>query len=269
MHGKEKIAIFIPNPVQDNAGVAEISQNLSCCSLKNFPVIHTAAEVNSYDFLLIVDEKGLALRALSFPNMKPVRVDFASGAMTHRRMTSCARQNIAKAVGMKGNYRPLILDATSGLGTDAFVLASLGCQMIMLEKNAIVANLLKNGIDRAAKIHDLSKIICRMKLIEQDAIMYMQSNELISTGRPDVVYLDPMFPVRTKSAQVKKEMRILQMLLAKQHEDDEALFDAALNTASRRVVVKRPRLANTINAQKPDIQFTDKSCRFDVYLTGC
>ena len=42
-----------------------------------------------------------------------------------------------------------MLDATAGLGRDAFVLASLGCQVTLIERVPAVAALLENGIERA------------------------------------------------------------------------------------------------------------------------
>ena len=81
----------------------------------------------------------------------------------------------------------------------------------------------------------------------------------------DVIYLDPMFPERTKSAKVKKNMQVLQQYLG--HEDEPAgLLDTCLLTARRRVVVKRPRYAGWLDACKPSQEITGKSSRFDIYL---
>ena len=40
---------------------------------------------------------------------------------------------------------------------------------------------------------------------------------------PDVVYLDPMFPHREKSALVKKEMRVFQELVGADNDADDLL----------------------------------------------
>ncbi|MBN1683996.1 MAG: class I SAM-dependent methyltransferase [Gammaproteobacteria bacterium] len=233
--------------------------------------IATCTKSNKENFSWIVDDKGLALQLVSDKKLKPLRVDFSSTIITHRRKTVSPKQSIAKAIGIKGNYYPSILDATAGLGRDAFILATLGCEVTLIEKHPIIAKLLKDGLERASKIHDLAIIVQKMNLIEGDAIQYMRKLE----KKPDVVYLDPMFPERKKSAKVKKEMQILQALLREEDkkEDGEviqrnlsALFNAALKTAKKRVVVKRPKLVAPILNQKPDIQFIGKTCRFDVYL---
>ena len=84
-------------------------------------------------------------------------------------------------------------------------------------------------------------------------------------GRPDVVYLDPMYPERRKTAAVKKEMAYFHDLVGAA-QDEAELLDAALNTAKKRIVVKRPRLGKFLDGRKPAYQYTGKSTRFDVYL---
>ena len=41
---------------------------------------------------------------------------------------------IARAIGLNSPTAPHVLDATAGLGGDAFVLASLGCPVTMVER---------------------------------------------------------------------------------------------------------------------------------------
>lgn len=60
---------------------------------------------------------------------------------------------------------------------------------------------------------------------------------------PDVVYLDPMYPHRQKSALVKKEMRVFQSLVGND-DDADSLLIPAMTIAKRRVVVKRPNYAS-------------------------
>ena len=81
---------------------------------------------------------------------------------------------------------------------------------------------------------------------------------------PDVIYLDPMFPVRSKSAQVKKEMRIFHQLVGADP-DSDSLLDAALSQARYRVVVKRPRIAPALANTPPNYTLEGKSNRYDIY----
>lgn len=192
----------------------------------------------------------------------PVYVDFVGGKAAHRRQFGGGRgQPIAKAVGLKSGITPHILDATAGLGRDSFVFASLGCQVTMLEQNPIIAALLADGLQRGLADDDVAQICQRMSLINADSCLYLQQ----STKPADVVYLDPMYPHRDKSAQIKKEMRLFQLLLGEPG-DNRALLAAALQHATKRVVVKRPKGAESLPGRPPTMTINSKNTRYDVYV---
>jgi 16S rRNA (guanine1516-N2)-methyltransferase len=79
-----------------------------------------------------------------------------------------------------------------------------------------------------------------------------------------VVYLDPMFPGRNKSAAVKKEMQVFHHLVGPDADASE-LLAAALGRARQRVVVKRPRLADPVAGPPPDHVLEGVRNRFDLY----
>jgi len=83
--------------------------------------------------------------------------------------------------------------------------------------------------------------------------------------QPDVIYLDPMYPHREKSAAVKKEMRVFQSLVGEDLDADN-LLEPALALAKYRVVVKRPSYAPPLNNKKPSTSIKMKKNRFDVYV---
>lgn len=169
---------------------------------------------------------------------------------------------VAKAVGIKGSIRPSILDATAGLGRDAFVLAALGCQVAMLERQPVIAALLADGLQRAQQAGgEVAEIAARMTLIHADAIDAMGA---WAGDAPQVIHLDPMFPHREKSALVKKEMRLFRPL-AGDDLDAPALLAAALGLATHRVAVKRSRKAPAIDGRAPSAQLTGQSSRYDIY----
>lgn len=194
-----------------------------------------------------------------------VFVDFVAGAVAHRRRFGGGRgQSIARAVGLKGGASPTVLDATGGLGRDAFVLASLGCRVTLLERSPVVAALLEDGLERARADAEIGLWVAeRMLLVHADAVAWMDG--LAERDFPDVVYLDPMFPHRRKSAQVKKEMALFQQLLGGD-EDADRLLPAALRVARKRVVVKRPDYAPLLGGIEPTMAITSKKHRFDVYV---
>ena len=97
--------------------------------------------------VLYLDDQGISLGETGKKAPKPVQVDFVGGKAAHRRQYGGGKsQLIAKAVGLKTGVKPRVLDATAGLGGDAFVLAGLGCDMLMMERHPVVAALLQDGI---------------------------------------------------------------------------------------------------------------------------
>lgn len=210
--------------------------------------------------LLLLGFDGLSLRVTGRKAPGPVRVDWKSGKNAHRRRQGGA-ELVIKAVGAARASRPLsVVDATAGLGEDALVLACHGCRVTLLERSAIMAELLSDGMARAAGDAELAPILARMELISADGVVWLGRN----TGAADVVYLDPMFPERRQSAEVRKEMRICRDLVG---DDDDAaqLLASALRAAMHRVVVKRPRRADPLPGPSPATSVTGRSSRFDIY----
>lgn len=213
------------------------------------------------DILCLVDESDAAAGA--------VWVDFDSPDLRFRRRQVLSREFLVKAVG---GLRPRqtarnipgeghIIDATAGLGQDAFILACAGWKVTLQEQSAAVHALLADGLVRASRAEDegLRQAIARMRLSETgDAVQ-----ELAQLPAAEVIYLDPMFPEREKSARVKKNRFLLQRLHGNEGQG-EGLLAAAL-TLTMKVVVKRPRLAPPLGAA-PSAQILGKTSRFDIYV---
>ena len=124
-------------------------------------------------------------------------IDFFSAAHKHRAQYGGGLgQLIAKAVGVKSNYKPFVLDCTAGLGEDAFVLACLGCRVLMLERSGEIAAALENALNCTLQTPEYKNLA--LSLIKTDAIDYL--SHLQPRHYPDVIYIDPMFPKRKKSA---------------------------------------------------------------------
>lgn len=214
-----------------------------------------------YLFLLQVNDQHLELCKLDEPKLGAISVDFVDGAVAHRRKFGGGRgQDIAKAVGLKHGFQPHVLDATAGLGRDGFLLASLGCKVTLMERMPIVAALLDDGIERAKIHNEVADIVANMLLIQASSIESMSL-----ANQVDVVYLDPMYPHKEKSALVKKEMRVFQSLVGADLDADN-LLAPALELATYRVVVKRPSYAPPLADKKPSMSINMKKNRFDVYV---
>ncbi len=220
------------------------------------------------DYCLRFTDKGLSLIRPHDKKMGDLYVDFCEGAVAWRRHHGGGNgQAIAKAIGLKTKKNLTVLDATAGTGTDSFILAALGCHVTMIERHPIVAALLSDALTRALQHDDTQEVAARMSLLTGSSIDLM-SGELVSKGSMfDVVYLDPMFPKaeKSKGAQVKKSMQFFRDMVGKD-EDADALLAPAMNLATYRVVVKRPRKSPFLNDQKPTLSHEGKANRFDIYV---
>ena len=166
---------------------------------------------------------------------------------------------LVKAARIKGVEAPVVVDATAGLGEDSLLLAAAGFHVDLYERDAVIAALLRDALDRAGNEPQLTDAVARMTLHEEDSIAALRSLEMA----PDVVLLDPMFPARTKSAQVKKKFQLLHHLESP-CEDEAALLDAAIAAHSRKVVIKRPPKGPYLAGKKPSYSLTGKAVRYDV-----
>lgn len=237
--------------------------------LARYPLDLHAPITSSWQ-LDLIDNK-LSLLDTSNPQLNPFYIDFLATDLQRRKKQFGVKQLLAKAVGYKTNHPLTIIDATAGLGRDSFLLASLGCQVTMIERSAVLAALLEDAFARLRNAQ--APEADRLTLIHADSKNYLNTIAFLPHCRaggteakvPDVIYLDPMFPERKKSALVKKNMQILQRLLG--HSNDETgLLQCALATAVARVVVKRPKLSGFLANRKPSLQFISKTHRFDVYF---
>ncbi|WP_147200214.1 16S rRNA (guanine(1516)-N(2))-methyltransferase RsmJ [Pantoea sp. CCBC3-3-1] len=211
---------------------------------------------------LVMTATHLELRKRDEPKLGGIYVDFVEGAMAHRRRFGGGRgEAVAKAVGIKGSYLPDVIDATAGLGRDAFVLASLGCRVRMLERHPVVAALLDDGLQRGYQSAEIGDW-----LRERLTLLHASSLEALTeiSEKPDVVYLDPMYPHKQKSALVKKEMRVFQTLVGADN-DADGLLAPARRLAKKRIVVKRPDYAPPLAGVATQSAVVTKSHRFDIY----
>lgn len=218
------------------------------------------------DILLCYTEDGLQVMHLDVVKKKLTNqlfVDFVGGKNGYRRKNNATiKQPLAKAVGIKPGFRPRVLDATAGLGGDSFVLATLGCRVTMCERNPIMSEMLSDGLQRASAYPGTEKIV-------RDNLTLLKHNSLSLTadsiGPFDTVYLDPMYPHETGSALNKKEMRVIRTIVGDDI-DSSKLLQWAGEFATKRIVVKRPRLAPPLSEDKISYQLKMKSSRYDVYV---
>ena len=220
---------------------------------------------------LVVDTHEVWLQPLEKPRPGRVMVDFSSPDMLHRRKSG-HNEPLGRAVGVKADKKPRVFDATAGLGRDAFVLADLGCEVELSEASPVLHFLLKHA-HQTALLSASEKVI---HAAERMTISFGDST-LRSLSGFNIIYLDPMFPDRNKSAAVKKDLAAVQALLASESINQEIaefglrdpateLLNWALSQPVERVVVKRPAKSSYLGGVKPSHAITGKTVRFDVLV---
>lgn len=202
------------------------------------------------------DERGLALVG----DGMELRGDF-SQLLPRIRKDRLAGELLVRAAKVRGCAEPWAIDATAGLGEDSFLLAAAGFRVSMYESDPTIAALVRDALARAQADPKLADIARRMELFEEDSIEAMA--HLGDT--PDVIYLDPMFPERRKSAAVKKKFQLIHHLEAP-CQNEGALLAAAISAGPRKVVVKRPAKGPHLAGVKPSHSLAGKAVRYDVII---
>ena len=209
-------------------------------------------------FQLVRDENGYGLKDV-LSNPRALVIDFLSPQMHHRRAHGGKKELLLKAVNARTGLE--VWDCTAGLGTDSFLLAAAGGDVTMFERSAVLSILLEQALLSLKKSGELQQVSNRMRCVREDSISFLKQ----ARQPPDVILIDPMFPARTKSAQVKGEMQILQRFLSKD-ENARELLRLAIDSGVPRVVLKQPATGTGVPGFEPDFSLSAKANRFDVYL---
>ena len=205
---------------------------------------------------LIRDECGLALVGQGME----LRGDFTR-MLPRLRQGRLQQELLVKAARVKGANAPTAVDCTAGLGEDSLLLAAAGFTVTLFERDETIAALLADALERAAAEPRLADAVSRMSLVVGDSIAGLAA----LPAPPDVVYLDPMFPARTKSAAVKKKFQLLHHL-EQPCEEEADLVEAALAAHPRKVVIKRPAKGALLAGMKPSYSVCGKAVRYDVLV---
>lgn len=205
------------------------------------------------------NNKKLNINEINFNN-------FANPSLIHRiKYGGGGKQAIAKAVGIKHNKSLKIIDATAGLGTDTFVLASLNCRVYAIERNIIIYNLLKKRLETALTNNLLANFANNITIHFGSSMGIIADIIKKNIFIPDVIYLDPMFPTNKKTAAPNKQIQLLKNITAEQP-DQPNLLVSCLKYNHVRIAVKRPKNAAYLEHIQPNFSLLGKANRFDIYL---
>lgn len=192
-----------------------------------------------------------------------LRPDFAE-MLPRIKQGALQREMLVKAARVKGVGAPRAVDATAGLGEDSLLLAAAGFTVTLCEADPVIAALLEDALARASAHEVLGPIVERMHLVAGDSCITLERAGASTGAQPDVVYLDPMFPGRTKSAAVKKKFQLIHGLERPTEPlDEESLLQAALAARPRKVVIKRPVKGPYLAGVKPSHAIAGKAVRYD------
>ena len=239
---------------------------------------------------LAVDADGLSLT----DGDQAMRGDFTK-LQKRLQYHNLTHELLVKATKVKGREKLRVIDATAGMGEDSLLLAAAGCEVTLFEQDPVIAALLQDTMRRALEEAALHEIVTRMQLVEGDSIDHLRKLGEAATGsdtqeddaghacstltesaamangsdialkRPDVIYLDPMFPERQKSGLVKKKFQLIHYLEAPA-ENEEALMQAAIAARPFKIVVKRPAKGPYLAGLKPSYSLGGKAIRYDCYV---
>ncbi len=185
---------------------------------------------------------------------------------------------LLKALALKKNENegPVnLIDATCGMGKDSLFFIKQGIKTLAYERSPYLAPLLWDAKRRASDDPELGPIL-------KDKFFFSFSNamehkevikkEWLSLNphtngfkKPDIIFLDPMFPPKRKKALPKKEMVIFSELVGPDN-DQETLLTWALDLKPKRVIVKRPIWAEPPKNFVPDTSYEGKTVKFDTYF---
>ena len=216
------------------------------------PIVDKPGEYLTIHF----DSKGVSLSGFGLT----YQGDFAETMMHRVTNGRLQHEMLVKAASSEKEGRKAI-DATAGMGEDAFLLAAQGYEVTLYEQNPVVAALLKDAIRSAKKNQILKDIAGRMKVVEADSVESM--SKLLDPV--DVIYLDPMFPARQKSSLINKKLQLIQKLEPPCSEETD-LFDAALKVGPSRIIVKRPLKSEYLAGREPSYTLKGKAIRYDCYV---
>ena len=209
-------------------------------------------------FTLFFGRDGIELRLSQQVRHSGKRVDFLTIDRRIGTGNLSKKQPLPKAIG----EHTAVIDATAGFGMDAARLALMGYTVTAIEQSPIISAMLRDGLWRAEMDAACKEALGgRLTIIESDSTQYLQHLKGV-----EVVYIDPMFPPkRKKSALPPGHIQALQSIVG--FEDPvktKELFNIALQTATQRVVVKRPLHAPQI-ASNPTTIHEGKIVRYEVY----
>lgn len=255
----DKIPENIPHLLVFSETEAGYEEALRLAERLHAPITREKSAAEQAELVLRLDADGLALTN----GRLTLRGDFTH-MLPRLRTGNLQRELLVRAAKKKAaDPAPTAVDATAGLGEDALLLAAAGFSVRLYECNPVIAALLRDALRRASKEPELTAVVQRMQLFEEDSLTALPN----LSSPPDLILLDPMFPARQKSALIKKKFQLLQ-LLEQPCTNEAELLEAALAAHPRKIVIKRPLKGPYLANLKPDYSLSGKAIRYDCFASS-
>jgi 16S rRNA (guanine1516-N2)-methyltransferase len=205
-------------------------------------------------------------------NKNKFSIDFVNDKTNYqKKKLSIKSELLSKALG-GGKLGLNVLDLSAGLGVDSIFLAQLGYSVTALERNPLIYLCLQtalaeykksNHADERGELKKTNEKMNRplsLQFYFSDATHFLDNNKT----KVDVIYFDPMFPGKEKSALPRQEMVFFKKLVGADDDGVEVLQKALKTKGVKRVAVKRPLKAPPL-IEKPNGNLKGKLVRFDLY----
>lgn len=192
------------------------------------------------------------------PKERPIGIEIDRELSRHEeffKKSSLQKELLAKALGVKGPFRPKVLDLTAGMLGDSLMMLAFGCEVVASERHPVIQFLIQSALKNAQHPK-----LQKFTFLPQDALKTLENSDNF-----DAIYFDPMFEDANEKASPRKEMRIFRSLVGS---DQDALevFKRAKEKKAKRLVIKRPRQSVNLGIE-PSVQYIGKSTRYDVYFS--
>ena len=205
------------------------------------------------------DESGLSFIVDPQDLKKRNQIDFLKGKLGWRLKRSQHESNLKKALG-KSNAPLNIFDATPGFLSDAMIFLSLGHKVYAVEQSEIIYSLVKDAIRRAS-----TELVFLKNLEFSCGNSLEKYSELESL--PDVIYLDPMYPILKKNQKKSSHIETITFILKEERIEcnNEGLIEGFFKKKYQKIILKRP-LKFKKKYSNINYQVKGSTTRFDIYL---
>lgn len=187
---------------------------------------------------------------------KEIVNSFRSGSFTNRIKNFQREAHLKKAIGYGGESSKRILDCTGGLGHDAFILALLGQNVTVVDKNKGLCILFELALESLPQTSYFLEAKERITIINDNSASFI--DKLLDY---DVVYIDPMFKDKGTAGRSG-----VMSLISDYLDDFTDVSDVLIRYKFNRMVIKRQKQFKQSGNGSPSFILSGKSINFHVFI---